>query len=97
MATISAITAMIGVFDCTQEDWLTYTERLQHFFTANGIKADKQVSLRSHPVSPNPFVGLLSLATTVEANIFLLTVDLRKLNAGTAGRRATSLVSARVS
>ena len=42
MATISAITATIGAFDHTQEDWLTYTERLQHFFTANGVKEDKQ-------------------------------------------------------
>jgi len=36
MATTSAVTATFGAFDNTQEDYLSYTERLQNFFTAKG-------------------------------------------------------------
>ena len=31
----------IGSFDSSQEDWLSYTERLQQYFTANDIKNDE--------------------------------------------------------
>ena len=33
----------VGEFDCTQEDWVSYCERLQQYFVANDAKnADKQ-------------------------------------------------------
>ena len=31
----------MGAFDRSQEDWLSYTERLEQYFAANGIKDDE--------------------------------------------------------
>jgi len=78
MAAISTITAKIGMFDYTQEDWLTYTKRLQHFFTANGVKEDKQaVTLLSMcGVSAYRLIKSLLAPVKPETRIFAQLVEL---------------------
>lgn len=38
MATHGTVTA----FDLSQDDWTSYTERLKHYFIANGITEDEK-------------------------------------------------------
>lgn len=37
----------IGEFQQSAEDWVSYTERLEHYFTANGIAEDAEEKRRS--------------------------------------------------
>ena len=40
-----AIHGTMGTFDPTLEDWSSYTERLQQYFTANDVAEDKQEAI----------------------------------------------------
>ena len=42
---MSTIHGTIGEFDSNQEDWASYTERLQQYFAANDIAEDKQKAI----------------------------------------------------
>ena len=37
----------IGEFDSAREDWVSYTERLEQYFTANDIKAEEEDKRRA--------------------------------------------------
>ena len=39
---MSTIHGPTGEFNSTQEDWVSYTERLQQYFAANDVAEDKQ-------------------------------------------------------
>ena len=42
---MSAIHGTIGEFNSNQEDWASYTERLQQYFTANDVAEEKQKAI----------------------------------------------------
>ena len=42
---MSTIHGTIGEFNSTQEDWASYTERLQQYFAANNVAEDKQKAI----------------------------------------------------
>jgi len=39
---MAAIHRTVGKFNPTLEDWSSYTERLQHYFTVNDVAEEKQ-------------------------------------------------------
>ena len=42
---MAVIHGTIGTFDPTLEDWGSYTERLQQYFTANDVAEDKRKAI----------------------------------------------------
>ena len=42
---MSTIHGTIGEFNSTQEDWASYTERLQQYFAAKDVAEDKQKAI----------------------------------------------------
>ena len=42
---MAAAFGQVGPFEQEQEDWVSYTERLQHFFLANKIEGKQRLSV----------------------------------------------------
>ena len=76
----TSIHGSTGPFDNSQEDWLSYTERLQQYFTANDIKddADKKRAILLSVCGVETFCLIKSLLAPVkpETKSFQELIDL---------------------